>query len=221
MLLEALLSLFVIVLFFGGGIGIWYYLQKKRGKALENIADQINVNFINNGTEILLDELKKFRLFNLARNTQQYIFNLLQEDHSGIMVSIFDYKYGDGIFIYQQSVIHFRSQNDLFPKFSLLTKDLAEELDKKDSDRNKFPIFSPPELPDTYRLQGPQYFNMQALINKQFLSYLDEHKGFCVEGNDKQLIIYRYCHLVPPKKLSQFMDQGLHIMKLIAKENNL
>ena len=216
--LEDLFALIFIVLFFGGAVGLWYYPRKKRKKAFENIAELLNVNFTKDGTEIMLGELKNFRSFNLGWKTPQYIYNLLQGDHDGIFVSIFDYKYSDGIFIYKQSVIYFRNRTDVFPEFSLLPKDLAEELDKKYNKVNKFYIFPRPWLPNTYRLQGPKGNDMRALMNKQFLSYLDDNEDFCVEGNEKQLIFYRHCHVVPPDKLFQFMDQGICIMRLIAKK---
>ena len=215
--LEFIFALIVIILLFGGGVGLWYFPRKKRQQAFENIAGLINVNFIKDGTQTILGELKKFRSFNLGQNTPQTIFNLLQGDLEEVFVSIFDYKYSDSIFVYKQSVIHFINQTDVFPEFSLLPKDIAEELDKKFNKVNNLYIFSRPWLPGTYRLQGSKNSDMRALMNDQFLSYLVNNEDFCVEGNEKQLIFYRYCHLVPPDKLSQFMDQGIHIMRLITK----
>lgn len=217
--LEILFSLIVMVLFFGGVFGLWYYPRKKREKAFENIAGRINVNFLKDGTEIILTELKNFRSFNLGENTPQYISNLLQGIHDGISVSIFDYKYSDGFYVNKQSVIYFRNETDLLPEFSLLPKNFAEELDIKFNNLNKFRVFSRPWLPAGYRLQGPKGNDMRALMDKQFLSYLEDNEDFCVEGSEKQLVFYRFCNVVQPHKLPQFMDQGIRIMRLIAKNN--
>jgi hypothetical protein len=208
-----------MVLFVGGVFGLWYYPRKRRAKAFANIAGRIDVNFIKDGTEIILAELKSFRSFNLGGNTPQYISNLLQGIHDGIYVSIFDYKYSDGFFVNKQSVIYFRNETGLFPEFSLLPKDHAEELDKKFSNLNKYQVFLRPWLPAGYRLQGPKGSDMRALMDKQFLSYLEDNEDFCVEGSVTQLVFYRFCKVVQTDKLPQFMDQGIRIMRLIAKNN--
>jgi len=213
---ETSLSLLVVILFFGSFIGFWYYHQKRREIVFKKIAGKIDVKFTKRGTKVILDELKKLRLFCLGGNTGHDVSNLLQGDHDDILVSIFDYKYSDGVFVYQQSAIHFSTQTVLFPKFTLLPRDLAEKLEKKSDNGDAPQTLSYPWLPDAYRIHGPLGCPIQTLMNKPFLSYLDDHEGLCVEGNGKQLIVYRYCHLVPPKRLSQFMEQGLHILGLIA-----
>jgi hypothetical protein len=210
-------SLIVLVLFFGGVVGLWYYPRKKREKAFEDIARRIDVNFRKDGTDIILAELKKCRSFNLGGKTPQLISNLLQGIHNGTSVSIFDYKYSDGFYVNQQSVIYFRADNDLFFKFSLLPKDLAEELDKKFDSYKKFQLFSRPWLPAGYRLQGPRGSDMRALMDWQFLAYLEDNQDICVEGSERQLVYYRFCRVVPANKLPQFMGQGIRIMRLIAK----
>ena len=214
---EILFPLIVMVLFFGGVFGLWYYPRKKRLKAFKNIAGRIDVNFIKDGTKIILAELKNFRSFNLGGNRPQHISNLLQGIHDGIHISIFDYKYSDGFYVNRQSVIYFRNKTDLFSDFSLLPKDLSEELDKKCNKLNSYHVFSRPWLPAGYRLLGPKGNDMRALMDRQFLSHLENNKDFCVEGREKQLVFYRFCKVVQPDKLPQFMDQGIRIMRLIAK----
>jgi hypothetical protein len=214
---EILFSLIVMVLFFGGIFGLWYYPRKKRVKAFEKIAGRIDVKFIKDGTQLILAELKNFYSFNLAGNTPQYISNLLQGTHEGSLVSIFDYKYSDGFYVNQQSAIYFRNETDLFLEFSLLPKDLSEKLDKKCNQLDRYQVFSRPWLPVGYRLLGPKGNDMRALMDRQFLSYLEANEDFCVEGSETQLLFYRFCKVVHPDKLPQFMDQGIRIMRLIAK----
>ena len=126
--LEMWFALIVLVLFFGGVFGLWYYPRKKREKAFQNIAERIDVHFTKDGTGFVLAELKRFRSFNLGETTPQYVSNVLQGVHEGISVSIFDYKFNDGFYVNQQSVIYFRNDTDLFPCFSLLPRAFAEEL---------------------------------------------------------------------------------------------
>jgi hypothetical protein len=242
--MEGILFLVILVLAVGIGVGAYYHSQRKRTRALQEVAGLVGVAFTTEGKETFIENLKKFPLFRIDWATKTV--NVLQGNEGDTEISIFDYRYlgrvsgkfaavqsigtslmgsfGSGRLkevsdvVYEQTVLLLKDERLALPAFALRPEGLEDKLDEKvfghqDVDFESHPLFS-----KKYRLQGADEDGVRDLFDENLLSYFEDKEGLWVEGNGKEIIVYKHGKLVPQDQLEPFMKRGLAILKRLIHE---
>lgn len=213
---------FAFILFFLAlaivGITVSIFFERQRTEKLKAIALELNLDFHEIGTDLVMGLVHDFQLFSWGRNRQ--VKNLIQGQVEDTCVSIFDYRYvvgrGKRSRTYSQTVILLRSESLQLPKFSLYPENLFHKVGDffgyHDIDFASYPDFS-----NRYLLRGEN----EALIHKAFhsevIAFYERGKGLCTEASDSRLIFYRANDKVPPEEIHSFLAVGLKVLRLFAR----
>jgi hypothetical protein len=200
-------------------VGMWY-AGKKRAKDLQALAASQGYEFVATRND-LLDTLQEFSLF--TRGRWGKATNLLGTKVDGAAIAVFDYAYtvtrGTGRnrqnSTHNQSVLVCDSERLDLPAFRMEPEGLFERLGSamgaQDIDFAEHPAFS-----KAFVLQGSDEAQLRALFGPDKLEYFAAHKGMCVEGHGRRLILYRHGKRVPPKEIPAFVEQGRELLRLLA-----
>lgn len=211
----------IVYLFIGGVIAIaliiayvGYLLEKKRTKALTELANELAFDFAAQGDPTYFDSLKALNLFSQGRNPTWT--NLMRGEAGGLAVSIFDYAFTTGSGKHKrttkQTVICFQFDSPSLPLFSLRPESFWHKvggwLGMKDIDFDSHPRFS-----SAYFLQGPDEEAIRKIFTTSVLSYFEETPNLSVEAMGDRLLYYAPGVRLDPKKVRDFMVRGFEILK--------
>lgn len=196
------------------------YYSKKRTAALTAFAEFEHYTFSKKPDETFLPWLSGFHLF--SKGHAKKVSNVLSKDSSERDLTIFDYRYttggGKSSHTRSQTVVLYQSNRLQLPSFTLRPENVFHKIGKsfgyKDIDFDAHPIFS-----KQYLLRGGEdEQDIRKLFTERTLSYFDENKGLCVEGDGTQLMFYRSSKKVSPQNIPIFLETGLEVFKLFKKK---
>jgi len=200
-------------------VGMWY-AGKKRARELQAVAASLGYEFADTRND-MLDTLGEFSLFTRGRYGKAA--NLLGTKADGAALAVFDYSYvvrsGSGRnrhdTTHTQSVLVCEAERLDLPQFRIEPEGLFDRvgaaMGAQDIDFTDHPAFS-----KAFVLQGSDEAQVRALFTPEKLDYFAGHKGICVEGHGRRLILYRYGKRVAPKEIQSFVEQGRELLRLLA-----
>lgn len=195
------------------------YFSKKRTDALTAFAEFEHYTFTKNPDDTFLPSLSRFHLF--SKGYAKKGSNVLSKHSTERDLTIFDYRYttggGKNSHTWSQTVVLYQSNRLQLPSFTLRPENVFHKIGKsfgyKDIDFDTYPIFS-----KQYLLRGEDEMKVRKLFTERALSYFDEKKGFCVEGDGTQLLFYRSSKKVSPQNMPVFLETGLEVFNLFKEK---
>jgi len=195
------------------------YYSKKRTEALTAFAEFEHYTFSKKPDDTFLPSLSGFHLF--SKGHAKKVSNVLSKDSSERDLTIFDYRYttggGKNSHTRSQTVVLYQSNRMQLTPFTLRPENVFHKIGKsfgyKDIDFDEHPIFS-----KQYLLRGEDEQEVRKLFTERALTYFDENKGFCVEGDGNQLLVYRSSKKVSPQNIPLFLETGLKVFNLFKKK---
>lgn len=189
--------------------------EKQRTKDLQERAGGLNLAFFPQDELNLKESLGQMHLFTQGRSRR--LTNVIQAGTDDVDIYIFDYQYttggGNSSSTWRQTVMLFRSASLQLPTFALRPENVFHKIGSafgmQDIDFDAFPDFS-----EKYLLKGPDETVVRDLFGENVLYTFEQNPGYCVEGRDGDLIVYRSSKRVPPDQIQAFMEEGVRIYGL-------
>lgn len=197
-----------------------YQHEKKRIKALEDIAMQLGFSFNKNmDPEIILGN---FKIFNKGRSRKSS--NLMQGTRSGIKWTIFEYQFrtggGRNSSTEKQTVAMVKLKNANLPHFYLSQKNIFHKIGSKfgyqDINFENNPLFS-----KNYLLRGEDEPAIRKMFNSNILTYLEQKlTKATIEAEGNQLIYYTRKKRIKPDQMMTFIDDVGELVRMfdVGKE---
>ncbi len=207
-----------MVILLGIGALIAYLFEQKRTKELEAMSKSMNLRFVQNGSDSLLNPVRAFHLF--SQGHSRTIKNYMHGQDGETDLAVMDYRYvtgyGKSRHTYLQTVVIITSVKLDLPKFALRPENLLHKIGNafgyQDIDFKSHPKFS-----NRYLLQGDHADAIRKLFNREILVHFETLKKVCVEGGGQVLVFYRTEKRVSPKEIKKLMDEGFRIFNLFVK----
>tara|TARA_Y100001934_G_scaffold262471_1_gene336979 strand:- start:529 stop:1290 length:762 start_codon:yes stop_codon:yes gene_type:complete len=223
---EDLLSIIVLI-----GIGLLAFRgwlsDRQRTKKLSNLAEQMRMKFSKRGNNKLSGALSGLDLGNAATATENVLHGdsgqLGYEDKFQVWVA--DYMQQSGKKkILRQTVILFRSPELSLPQFSMRPENLANKIafrfyhGYQDIDFEYHRVGA--EFSKKYLLGGAVESKVRTLFTDKVLTFFTTHPDkLCVAGLGGKLILYRPAQSIKPENIAAFMEEGLEVFRLFAKQD--
>ena len=211
-IISSILLVIVVVIF------LVRYYSKKRTEALVTFAESQHFHLSKKPDETFLPSLSQFHLF--SKGHSKKVSTVLNKRTTEKEITIFDYRYttggGKSSHMWSQTVILLQSTRLQLPSFTLRPENVFHKIGKtfgyKDIDFDMHPIFS-----KQYLLRGEDEQAIRQLFTERTLTYFDEYKGLCVEGDGDRLLFYRSSKKVSPQNMSLFLENGGKVFNLFKK----
>ncbi len=197
-------------------IGIRYIYEKKRSEALRLIAKSLDLSFEKKSSVDIERCFGHFHMF--SQGCWKKIINRIYGNINGIDVIIFEYKYTVSDrscwwTTYRQTVVSFCSNKMCLPAFELRPKKFFHKigglLGYQDIDFDKHSYFS-----KYYSLKGSDETAIRTIFSPDKLSFFEQHKKICVEGQGDTLLCYRQKKRVKPDNIKSFLQEMQKIQRL-------
>ena len=211
-------------------IGLLAFLRwqsgRQRTKKLSNLAEQMRMKFSKRGNNKLSGALSGLDLGYEGKATENVLHGdsgqLGYEDEFQVWVA--DYMQQSGKSILRQTVILFRSPELSLPQFSMRPENLAKKIafrfyhGYKDIDFEYHQAGA--EFSKKYLLGGAVESEVRTLFTDKVLNFFATHPDkLCVAGLGGKLILYRPAQSIKPENIAAFMEEGLEVFRLFAKQD--
>lgn len=194
----------------GGAYAVQHYLEQKRRKAMAAAADQMGLSFQDRDPGLAHEPFSRFHLF--AQGGSREFTSVLRGKLAGkIDLALFDYSYttgsGKSRQTHRQTVAAFRVDGMGLPGFEMRPEEFFHKIGSlfgyQDIDFPESSAFS-----KKYLLRGKDEPAIRSVFGPAVLNHFDLHPGWCVEGKDDWLTVYRYHHRVKPEDVRAFLDEA-------------
>lgn len=198
-----------------GGILIGAYTERKRREAIQRVANDMGLDFYQDGDPELIHQLSDLPLFSKGRSKRMN--NMIRGETDQVVMGVFDYRYtvgsGKNSRTYRQTVAFFRSADLNLPVFEMRPQSFFHSIGKmfglQDIDFESHPNFS-----KRFVLRGSKEKQVRATFHSALLTTLEQKQGICVEGRYQDLVFYRPAKRVSPEQIRQLMSEGFEILTL-------
>lgn len=202
-------------LLIGGGIAVVLLIvvvvnvaEKRRREAFCQISRELGFEYQDRLDGFPQPGMERLRLFHRGRGRRSR--NILTGRYNGMSVTLFDYRYvtGSGKHrrTHNQSVAAFHLERIHLPLFALAPENIFHKLVStmgfQDIDFDHSPTFSA-----KYLLRGEDKFAVRSLFDGNLLNFFENNLGWCVEGGDQWLIVYRTRRRVSPQEVTTFLEE--------------
>ena len=165
-----------------------------------------------------MPSLHTFPLFSKGHNRK--ISNVIKGDTEAIDIFVFDYEYttghGNSRNTSRQTVMLFRTADLRLPSFALRPENVFHKIGNlfgyQDIDFEQAQDFS-----SRYLLKGQDEAAVRDLFTQNVLFTYEQNQGWCTEGDDDTLVVYRASKRVAPDDIPMFMDDGISLFALFKK----
>lgn len=204
-----------LALFIGGGIAVVLLIvvvanvaAKRRREAFCQIARELGFEYQDHLDWLPQPGMERLRLFRCGRGRRSR--NILTGRYNGTSVTLFDYHYVTGSgkhrSTHSQFVAAFHLERIHLPLFALAPENIFDKLISmmgfQDIDFDHSPAF-----PAKYLLRGEDEFAVRSLFDGNLLDFFAYNLGWCVEGGDQWLIVYRTRRRVSPQEVTTFLEE--------------
>ena len=218
--MEAIIPIAILVIIFAAiGLAAWMHSvnEKKRVSRLEEVAQELGLEFYPTGLTELLERLASFSLFNQGYDRQ--IKNLIQGETGEVNLALFDYQYTTGSgkekSTHRATVATISSTNLNCPDFLIRPENFFDRIGSmigfQDIDFDSHPAFS-----KLFVLQGSNEESIREFMRPEILNYFENHPGISVEGNGGMLIFYRGRTRVKPDQWKEHFAQAYEVFGVIV-----
>lgn len=210
--MEAAITIGIFLLI-GGGITavvlISLHLDKKRRERLANVAQEMGLTFLPEGSDELWQRLSLFYLFNLGRARK--MTNLVHGDAGDVKLAIFDYQYttgsGKNTHTAKMTIVAIESAELNCPPFSLRPENIFDKLGGalgfQDIDFASHPNFS-----KMFVLKSPNEEQVRQFMKPALLEYFESQPGISLEANQGMLFFYRGSRRAKPEELKDLFAKA-------------
>lgn len=197
-------------------IGVIAYLawvgEKKRTEQLIAAAENLGLQMMPEGSELLLDQLVQFQLFNQGHSRKMR--NLISGETDEVSISIFDYQYtvgsGKSSQTHSMTVSAIKSPFLTGPIFSIRPETLMDKfgslLGFQDINFESHPIFS-----KMYVLKGADEEAIREFMPPALLEFFEMNPGLTVVAEHETLLFYRAGKKIAPDELKDFFATSYEI----------
>jgi hypothetical protein len=205
-------------------LGIPFYLDKRRGIKLIQIAKEINLSVSSDGkdaegVDIIPDELN-FGIFTNAGFEENVIYGKVKS----AKVAIFDYLYtrggGDATTAKEQTIIYFECSILRMPAFSLRPESMRDKITMALTNKQDFNFANHPNFSKKYLLSGEDEAQIKKFFNANLLGFFENvNPQFCIDAMNNHLVIYNDDTRVKPMKIKSFMNEGIAILEAFVSSS--
>jgi len=195
-------------------LGLHYYLNLKRRKDLERVAQELGFHFQAEEHKLQLPDRAFDALPLFQRSSRRS--NFLRGRRATGEVFLADVRVGSGKQSYSQTVASFNLSERRLPAFELSPETWAHKIAQAFGYKD-INFESSPEFSKTYLLRGPDETAVRELFRADLLHFFTGEKGWRVEGAGDWLCVYRYARTVSPKDLRSFLDQTEAVAQQFAR----
>jgi hypothetical protein len=200
----------------GSIIAIAFFFDRKRTQALQDVAEEMGLQFEKQADELTREITVRFELFQKGR--RQKSSNLIYGETNGTGVWIFDFQYVTGHGKQQrttyQTAVCFSSPQLAMPRFSLYREGFMSRIGNsvfgmQDIDFDTHPVFS-----KMYVLKGDSDLEIREAFHEDLLSFFEtQDKNLRVEGDGELLLVYRGGRKVKAPAVKEFLIEGFGIFR--------
>lgn len=215
--METILIFAGILALIGGSIAVAYWMDLKRRDALRQLADELGLQFYNDGFEINLQGAENFKLFNTGRAKKRSKAIVAESEDTTLY--IFDYSYtvgsGKNSRTYNQTLAVIQNPDLRIPDFAMRNESLFDRLGNlvgmQDIDFESHPNFS-----RMFKLTGSNEQAIRELFRPQLLEYFETRGGIAVEAGYGGFVYYLPGKKIKPQDIRQFMSTAYEIYGHLA-----
>ena len=188
---------------------VYAWVQYRRKKRLREVAEELGLEYIDDGQHSLLRSVSDLSLFRAGRKGKSS--KMICGDTGELTIGIFDYSYvsgsGDSTKSHTQSVIALLSDQIVLPRFSLRPQGilfkLINVLGVQDIDFEEHPEFS-----RMFFLQGEDEQAIREFFDAEWIDFLTRFQGYCIEGKNGALVFYRLNKQVKPDQTKEYLAKA-------------
>jgi hypothetical protein len=203
----------VIILF----ILITVIADRKRSKAIEELSQQLRMEYTKKPPQTALSPYSSHDLFNKGRGKKMR--NLMRRSENNLRTSYFDYQYttgsGKNSKTHRISVAAVHNPAVFLPRFAMKPENLfhriADKFTGKDIDFETHPEFS-----KMFVLRGEDETQIRRLFSVPALQHLEQCKGLCIEAHTHQIIFYKQNKRMSAQKMEQFIRDSLETYAVLC-----
>lgn len=187
------------------------HLEQKRTEAIGEFANGLGLEFSPIQDEVLLSELKIFKLFNSGHSRKMK--NVIKGVTDIATIAIFDYQYTTGGGKNQQThshtIVAMKSDDLNMPSFTLRPESFFDWFGSvigfQDIDFDEHPEFS-----KSFVLKGENEPAIREFFDMNLLNFFAEKKGVTFEGVPGTFI-YLHSGRKKPEELSDYLKEGYSV----------
>ena len=199
------------LLFIAAFLGVAFYLQLKRRKDLEQVAQAMGFQF-QAAEEAMPDAgFHRLPIFNQSHKRS----NFLRGRSALGDVFLADVRVGSGKNSYSQTVACFHLSGRQLPAFTLSPESFLHKIGAalgfKDINFDSNPVFS-----KSYLLRGQDEGAIREAFRLEVLQFFEKEKGWTVEADGEWLSVHRHARLVSPKDIRSFHEQAEEVARQFA-----
>jgi hypothetical protein len=204
-------------------IVIWFMMhtiemEKKRTKAIEELAASLGFTFSPGPTPALEASLGSFQLFKKGHSRK--VRNVLRQEKGDLTINQFDYTYtvgsGKSSSTYQQTVTLFQARALSLPSFVMGPENFFHKIGEF-LGHNDIDFVEAPEFSRRYLLKGTDEGAIRQLFSDEVTGFFGGKPDFSIEGNAGSLLVYRLRKRATPEELPATIEEGLEVFKLLLK----
>ncbi len=192
-------------------IGCWIK-ELKRNEALQRVAEELGMNFIKKGDDLVRNFTSRFRLFDHGGSRR--VRNLMHGDIHDLKAFVFDYSFttstGESSTSHHQSVAAFNIPDRNLPKFMLQPEGLFQKLgalvgfmDIDFADHHEFS--------KRFQLRGDDEEAIRALFPDDLLGFFEAYGKVSVEADGQWMVVYRSGKRRSAEEIPQFLEQAFEV----------
>jgi len=222
-----------------GGLCIRRIVKRfeQRSKKFKDLAEQMGMEFSEEGDSALRESLSVFDLFDKKMLQSGQFTNVLHGDSEQLehseefKVTILEFGHWETSFSsfvskrsqpIKQTVICFHSPQLSLPRFSMRPEEwhhkIGSGLGYQDIDFESHSTAA--EFSKKYLLRGRGEQKIRALFTDEVLAFFAGQDKLCVGGSSSHLCFYQRDKIIEPEDIPAFMKEGLEVFRVFARKQN-
>lgn len=211
-IIAGVLTVFGLVIFLSSKF------EKKRTEELQQVAEEMGLQFNATAQLRVQEAIGHLRLFN--RGHGKKFKNMMFGEANNVELAIFDYRYttggGKNKQTHQQTVICFQSSKLSLPAFELRPENFLHKVGQafgyQDIDFETHPVFS-----KQFILRGEDEAAIREFFTPLRLQFFESLLGVSVETSPERLIFYRARKRAKPAEIRSLMKDGFSVFGELSR----
>jgi len=192
----------------------------KRGAALRNIANKLDLEYQPTDEWGILPQLQDFKLFRSGFNGKARHILSRQDELMESTVHIFDYRYlvwsGKSTRKIEQTVFFLESQKLGLPEFYMQPERFFHRIGELLSLTEDIDFEGHIDFSYNYRLTGKEEGYIRHSFKEDVLRFFAIEKGWSMEGMGFYLVLYKKNKILKPILIEGFYNKGLGLYEQLS-----
>lgn len=196
--------------------------EKKRREALRQVADDMGLEYLEEGSHDLslsLESMHESKLFNRGRARR--FRSVIQGQTDDVSIYLFDYFFTTGSGkhsrTHRQTVACLQSPNLALPQFAMRPQGAIVDAIGKSLGGQDIDFESHPEFSRQFVLQGGDEMAIRENFSPTVLEFFEQHAGISVEGLGNGLFFYRHNRRMPPDGMRELLRQAYEVFAIFSR----